>query len=161
MQFKIYTSLIASTDLWPQEMFTFLEMLATIVSERSFGDFVCRRRPAGPTRPAALVDNGLSCLCRPHTHTHMHTHTHTRACTHTQPSDWVPWCDHRNRYITKPHWQTRDCSCCASSVQRNNSFLSFLASFCGTCLLCTNLIFFPQIYISFASYIGFPVIGPS
>ena len=28
MQVKIYTSLIASTDLWPQQMFTFLERLA-------------------------------------------------------------------------------------------------------------------------------------
>ena len=44
---NIYKSLIESTDLWPQQMFTFLEMLAMIVSERSFGAFVCRRRPAG------------------------------------------------------------------------------------------------------------------
>ena len=33
MYFNICTSLIASTDLWPQEMFNFLEMLAIIVSE--------------------------------------------------------------------------------------------------------------------------------
>ena len=39
---------IASTDLWPQEMFTFLEMLAMVVSESSFGAYVCHRRPAGP-----------------------------------------------------------------------------------------------------------------
>ena len=37
---------IASTDLWPQEMFTFLEILA-MVSESSLGAYVCHRRPAG------------------------------------------------------------------------------------------------------------------
>ena len=36
-QVKIYTGLIASTDLWPQEILTFLEMLALVVSESSFG----------------------------------------------------------------------------------------------------------------------------
>ena len=34
---------IASTDLWPQEMFTFLEMLALVESESSFGAYVCHR----------------------------------------------------------------------------------------------------------------------
>ena len=38
---------IASTDLWPQEMFTFSEMLALVESESSFGAYVCHRRPAG------------------------------------------------------------------------------------------------------------------
>ena len=47
MQVKIYTGLIASTDLLPQEMFTFSEMLALVVSESSFGAYVCHRRPAG------------------------------------------------------------------------------------------------------------------
>ena len=46
-QVKIYTGLIASTDLWPQEMFTFLEMLALVESESSFGAYVCHRRPVG------------------------------------------------------------------------------------------------------------------
>ena len=46
-QVKIYTDLIASTDLWPQGMFTFLEMLAMVESESSFGAYVCHRRPAG------------------------------------------------------------------------------------------------------------------
>ena len=32
-QVKIYTGLIASTDPWPQEMFTFLEMLPQVESE--------------------------------------------------------------------------------------------------------------------------------
>ena len=38
---------IVSTDLWPQEMFTFSEMLALVESESSFGAFVCHRRPGG------------------------------------------------------------------------------------------------------------------
>ena len=46
-QMKIYTVLIASTDLWPQEMFTSLEILALVESESSFGAYVCHRRPAG------------------------------------------------------------------------------------------------------------------
>ena len=46
-QVKIYTGLIASTDLWPQKMFTFLEMLALVESESNFGAYVCHRRPAG------------------------------------------------------------------------------------------------------------------
>ena len=46
-QVKLYTGLIASTDLWPQEMFTFSEMLALVQSESSFGAYVCHRRPAG------------------------------------------------------------------------------------------------------------------
>ena len=48
---------IASTDLWPQEMFTFSEMLALVESESSFGAYVCHRRPGGsklPKRPAIL-----------------------------------------------------------------------------------------------------------
>ena len=40
-------SLIASTNLWPQETFTFLEMLAMVVSGSSFGAYVCLRRPVG------------------------------------------------------------------------------------------------------------------
>ena len=40
---------IASTDLWPQnlEMFAFLEMLAMVVSESSYGAFVYHRRSVG------------------------------------------------------------------------------------------------------------------
>ena len=38
---------IASTDLWPQEMFTFSKMLALVESESSFGAYVCHRRPGG------------------------------------------------------------------------------------------------------------------
>ena len=44
---KPVKTVIATTDLWPQEMFTFLEML---VSESSFGAYVCHtwcRRPVG------------------------------------------------------------------------------------------------------------------
>ena len=41
------SGLIASTDLWPQEMFTFLEMLALVGSESSFDAYVCHRRHAG------------------------------------------------------------------------------------------------------------------
>ena len=48
-QVKLYTGLIASIDLWPQEMFTFSEMLALVQSESSFGAYVSLtfRRPAG------------------------------------------------------------------------------------------------------------------
>ena len=46
-QVKLYTGLIASIDLWPQEVFTFSEMLALVQSESSFGAYVCNRRPAG------------------------------------------------------------------------------------------------------------------
>ena len=46
---------IASTDLWPQEMFTFSEMLALIESESSFGAYVCHRRPVGSTATSDLV----------------------------------------------------------------------------------------------------------
>ena len=45
---------IASTDLWPQEMFTFSEMLALVESESSFGAYVCHRRPGGSQRLAIL-----------------------------------------------------------------------------------------------------------
>ena len=56
-QVKIYTGLIASTYLWPQEMFTFLEMLALVESESSFGAYVCHihRRPAGLRATSDLV----------------------------------------------------------------------------------------------------------
>ena len=46
---------IASTDLWPQEMFTFSEMLAPVESESSFGAYVCHRRPGGCTATSDLV----------------------------------------------------------------------------------------------------------
>ena len=44
---KIYTRLIASTDLWPQEMFTFWKCLQMVVSETSVDACVCHGRPAG------------------------------------------------------------------------------------------------------------------
>ena len=50
---------IASTDLWPQEMFTFSEMLALVESESSFGAYVCHRRPGGCTATSDLV----RCMC--------------------------------------------------------------------------------------------------
>ena len=53
----IYASLIVSTDLWPQETFTFLETLAMVVSESSFGAYVCLTRPAGLHRDVR------SCRC--------------------------------------------------------------------------------------------------
>ena len=46
---------IASTDLWPQEMFTFSEMLALVESESSFGAYVCHRRPGGSRATSDLV----------------------------------------------------------------------------------------------------------
>ena len=46
-QVKIYTGLIASTDVRPQEMFTFFEMLALVESESSSGAYVRRKRPVG------------------------------------------------------------------------------------------------------------------
>ena len=46
---------IASTDLWPQEMFTFSEMLALVESESSFGAYVCHGRPGGFTATSDLV----------------------------------------------------------------------------------------------------------
>ena len=56
-QVKIYAGFIASTYLWPQEMFTFLEVLALVESESSFGAYVCHmhRRPAGLHATSALV----------------------------------------------------------------------------------------------------------
>ena len=54
-QVKLYTGLIASIDLWPQEMFTFSEMLALVQSEGSFGAFVFHRRPAGLQATSDLV----------------------------------------------------------------------------------------------------------
>ena len=58
---------IASTDLWPQEMFTFLEMLALVESESSFGAYVCHRRPGGSRaacnlvlqQPQSLINRGI------------------------------------------------------------------------------------------------------
>ena len=47
---------IASTDLWPQGMFTFSEMLALVESESSFGAYVCHRRPGGSLATSDLVD---------------------------------------------------------------------------------------------------------
>ena len=47
---------IASTDLWPQEMFTFSEMLALVESESSFGAYVCHRRPGGSRATSDLVN---------------------------------------------------------------------------------------------------------
>ena len=49
---------IASTDLWPQGMFTFSEMLALVGSESSFGAYVCHRRPGG-----SLATSDLVCAC--------------------------------------------------------------------------------------------------
>ena len=46
---------IASTDLWPQEMITFSEMLALVESESSFGAYVCHRRPGGSRATSDLV----------------------------------------------------------------------------------------------------------
>ena len=47
---------IASTDLWPQEMFTFSEMLALVESESSFGAYVCQYwRPGGSIATSDLV----------------------------------------------------------------------------------------------------------
>ena len=60
-QVKLYTGLIASIDLWPQEMFTFPEMLALVESESSFGAFVCLRRPAGLQATSDLVSEEWHC----------------------------------------------------------------------------------------------------
>ena len=46
---------IAWTDLWPQGMFTFSEMLALVESESSFGAYVCHRRPGGSLATSDLV----------------------------------------------------------------------------------------------------------
>ena len=46
---------IASTDLWPQEMFTFSEMLALVESESNFGAHVCHKRPGGSRATSDLV----------------------------------------------------------------------------------------------------------
>ena len=56
---------IASTDLWPQEMFTFLEMLALVESESSFGAYVCHGRPGGSTPTSDLVSLAGTVLPRP------------------------------------------------------------------------------------------------
>ena len=47
---------IASTDLRPQEMFTFSDMLALVESESSFGAYVCHGRPGGSLATSDLVD---------------------------------------------------------------------------------------------------------
>ena len=59
--------MIASTDLWPQEMFTFSEMLALVESESSFGAYVCHRRPGGSQRLVILwvlklLQNNIHCF---------------------------------------------------------------------------------------------------
>ena len=46
---------IALTDLWPQEMFTFSEMLALVELDSSFGAYVCHGRPGGSTATSDLV----------------------------------------------------------------------------------------------------------
>ena len=46
---------IASTDLRPQEMFTFSDMLALVESESSFGAYVCHGRPGGSLATSDLV----------------------------------------------------------------------------------------------------------
>ena len=52
----------ASTDLWPQGMFTFSEMLALVESESSFDAYVCHRRPGGSTAISDLVKASLARL---------------------------------------------------------------------------------------------------
>ena len=57
-QAKTYTGLITSTDLWPSRDVYFLEMLALvmiIMSESSFGAYICHRRPAGLHRHQRLL----------------------------------------------------------------------------------------------------------
>ena len=58
-QVKLYTGLIASRSivLWPQEMFTFSEMLALVQSGKQFRclRFVFHRRPAGLQATSDLV----------------------------------------------------------------------------------------------------------
>ena len=63
-QAKLYTGLIASIDLWPQETFTFSEMLALVHSESSFGAFVFHRRPAGLQATSDLVRCMYVCMSR-------------------------------------------------------------------------------------------------
>ena len=48
--------MIALTDLLPQEMFTFSEMLALVKSDSSFGAYVCHRRPGGSRATSDLVN---------------------------------------------------------------------------------------------------------
>ena len=55
--------LIASTDLLPQERFTFLEMLAMVMSESSFGGYVCQRRTVGLHRDDRLCFSLLNHNC--------------------------------------------------------------------------------------------------
>ena len=62
---------IASTDLWPQGMFTFSEMLALVGSESSFGAYVCHRRPGGSLATSDIVggivhDQSVSALWNIH-----------------------------------------------------------------------------------------------
>ena len=60
MSFRSTQVKIASTDLWPQEMFTFSEMLTLVESESSFGAHVCHRRPGGSRATSDLV---RVCVC--------------------------------------------------------------------------------------------------
>ena len=55
MSFRSTQAKIASTDLWPQEMFTLSKMLALVESESSFGAYVGHRRPGGYTATSDLV----------------------------------------------------------------------------------------------------------
>ena len=51
---------IASTDLRPQEMFTFSDMLALVESESSFGAYVCHGRPGGSLATSDLVPKTIA-----------------------------------------------------------------------------------------------------
>ena len=52
----------ASTDLWPQEMLTFSEMLALVESESSFGAYLCHRTPGGSIATSDLVRCMYVCM---------------------------------------------------------------------------------------------------
>ena len=77
---------IASTDLWPQGMFTLLEMLALVKSESSFGAYVCHRRNGGSIAISDLVSKfavlSLSFFFFPTCHTCVHTHECTMHTFH-------------------------------------------------------------------------------
>ena len=55
MSFRSTQVKIALTDLGPQEMFTFSEMLTLVESESSFGAYVCHWRPGGSRATSDLV----------------------------------------------------------------------------------------------------------
>ena len=55
---------IASTDLWPQELFTFSEMLPLVESESSFGAYVRHRRSGGSSATSDLVARHSYCVIR-------------------------------------------------------------------------------------------------